>query len=94
MLTLQFTKPRQLKLSSGGEDRLQLKLQSTTATLQSIAPVQVVVEPPLDEADLLLWNSQELKADISRACTYRVDAPGVTISPFPSQDTVPIDPSF
>ena len=94
VLTLQLTQPRQLQLSSGGGDRLQLQLQSGTATLQLLAPVQVVVEPPLDEVDQLLWNGQALKADMSRPGTYRVEAQGVTISPPPSQDTVPVVPSF
>ena len=94
VLTLQLTQPRQLQLSSGGGDRLQLQLQSGTATLQLLAPVQVVVTPPLDEADQLRWNGQALKADIGRPGTYRVEAQGVTISPSSSQDTVPLVPSF
>ena len=94
VLTLQLTQPRQLQLSSGGGDRLQLQLQSGTATLQLLAPVQVVVTPPPDVADQLLWNGQALKADMSRPGTYRVEAQGVTIAPSPSQDTVPLVPSF
>jgi hypothetical protein len=94
VLTLQLTQPRQLQLSSGGGDRLQLQLQAGTATLQLLAPVQVVVTPPLDEADQLRWNGQALKADIGRPGTYRVEAQGVTISPSSSQDTVPLVPSF
>ena len=64
------------------------------ATFQLLAPVQVVVEPPLDEAEQLLWNGQALKADRSRPGTYRVEAEGVTISPSPAQDIVPLVPSF
>ena len=94
VLTLQLTQPRQLQLSSGGGDRLQLQLQSGTATLQLLAPVQVVVIPPPDVADQLLWNGQALKADMSRPGTYRVEAQGVTISPSPAQDIVPVVPSF
>ncbi len=94
VLTLQLTQPRQLQLSSGGGDRLQLQLQSGTATLQLLAPVKVVVTPPPDVADQLLWNGQALKADTSRPGTYRVEAQGVTISPSSSQDTVPLVPSF
>ncbi len=94
VLTLQLTQPRELQLSSGGGDRLQLQLQSGTATLQLFAPVQVVVTPPPDVADQLLWNGQALKAVKSRPGTYRVEARGVTISPSPSQDTVPLVPSF
>ena len=94
VLTLQLTQPRQLQLSSGGGDRLQLQLQSGTATLQLLAPVQVVVTPPPDVADQLLWNGQALKADMSRPGTYRVEAQGVTISPSPAQDIVPVVPSF
>ena len=56
MLTLEFTQPRELQLSSSGGDRLQLHLQRGTATLQLLAPVQVVVEPLLGEAYQLLWN--------------------------------------
>ena len=94
VLTLQLTQPRELQLSSGGGDRLQLQLQSGTATLQLLAPVQVVVIPPPDVADQLLWNGQALKADMSRPGTYRVEAQGVTISPSPAQDIVPVVPSF
>ena len=94
VLTLQLTQPRQLQLSSGGGDRLQLQLQSGTATLQLLAPVKVVVTPPPDVSDQLLWNGQALKADTSRPGTYRVEAQGVTISPSSSQDTVPLVPSF
>ena len=94
VLTLQLTQPRQLQLSSGGGDRLQLQLQSGTATLQLLAPVKVVVTPPPDVADQLLWNGQALKADTSRPGTYRVEAQGVTISPSSSQDTVHLVPSF
>ena len=94
VLTLELTQPRQLQLSSGGGDRLQLQLHSGTANLQLIAPVQVVVTPPPDELDQLLWNGQALKADMSRLGTYRVEAQGVAISPSSAQDTVPLVPSF
>ena len=95
MLTLQLTQPRELQLSNGGGDRMQLQLQSgSTATLQLIAPVQVVVTPPPDVADQLPWNVQSLNADMSRPGTYRVEAQGVTISISPSQDTVPLVPWF
>jgi len=70
-----LTQPRQLQLSSGGGDRLQLQLQAGTATLQLLAPVQVVVTPPLDEADQLLWNGRLLQADTTIPGTYRVEAP-------------------
>ena len=70
-----MTQTRQLQLSSGGGDRLQLQLQSGTATLQLIAPVQVVVTPPPDDLDQLLWNGQELKAEIIRPGIYLVEAP-------------------
>ena len=76
VLTLQLTQPRQLQLSSGGGDRLQLQLQAGTATLQLLAPVQVVVKPPLDEADQLLWNGRMLQADTTRPGMYRVEALG------------------
>ena len=76
VLTLQLTQPRQLQLSSGGGDRLQLQLQAGTATLQLLAPVQVVVRPPLDKADQLLWNGRVLQADTTIPGTYRVEAPG------------------
>ena len=75
MLKLQLTQPRQLQLSSGGGDRFQLQLQAGTATLLLLAPVQVVVKPPLDEADQLLWNGRMLQADTSRPGLYRVEAP-------------------
>ena len=55
------------------------------ATFQLLAPVQVVVEPPLDEAEQLLWNGQALKADMTRLGTYRVKVRGITITPCPSQ---------
>ena len=76
VLTLQLTQPRQLQLSSGGGDRLQLQLQSGTATLQLLAPGQVVVTPPLDEADQLRWNGRVLQAETTIPGTYRVEAPG------------------
>ena len=80
VLTLQLTQPRQLQLFSGGGDRLQLQLQAGTATLQLLAPVQVVVEPPLDEADQLLWNGRLLQPDTTRPGMYRVEAPGAARS--------------
>ena len=61
-------------MSSGGSDRLQLQLQCDTATLQLNVPVQVVVTAPPHELDQLLWNGQELKADITRPGTYLVGA--------------------
>ena len=73
-----MTQTRQLQLSSGGGDRLQLRSgteRKGTATLQLIAPVQVVVTPPPDDLDQLLWNGQELKAEIIRPGIYLVEAP-------------------
>ena len=46
--------PRQLQLPSSDCDRLRLQLQGETATIRLIAPVQVVVETQLDEANQLL----------------------------------------
>jgi transcriptional regulator with XRE-family HTH domain len=74
VLSLKLTQPRQLQLASGGGDRLQLQLEAGTATLQLLAPVQVVIQPPPEKADQLLWNGQVLKADKSRPGTYRVEA--------------------
>ena len=74
VLSLKLTQPRQLRLASGGGDRLQLQLEAGTATLQLLAPVQVVIQPPPEKADQLLWNGQVLKADKSRPGTYRVEA--------------------
>ena len=73
VLTLELTQPRELQLPSGGGDRLQLQLQSGTTTLQLLAPVQVLVEHPLEEADLLLCNGQALKADMTLLSTYCVE---------------------
>ena len=89
---MQFTQPRELQLSSGGGDRLQLQLQSGTATLQLFAPVQVVVKPPPAELDKLLWNGQALKADMTRPGTYHVEAQGVTITSSQQQETAPLVP--
>ena len=74
VLSLKLTQPRQLQLASGGGDRLQLQLEAGTATLQLLAPVQVVIKPPPEKADQLLWNGQVLTADKSRPGTYRVEA--------------------
>ena len=74
VLSLKLTQPRQLQLASGGGDRLQLQLEAGTATLQLLAPVQVVIQPPPEKADQLLWNGQVLKADKTRPGTYRVEA--------------------
>ena len=74
VLTFQLTQPRQLELTSGGGDRLQLQLQAGSATLQLLAPVQVVIKPPPEEVDQLLWNGQALMAEANRPGTYRVDA--------------------
>jgi transcriptional regulator with XRE-family HTH domain len=74
VLSLKLTQPRQLRLASGGGDRLQLQLEAGTATLQLLAPVQVVIKPPPEKADQLLWNGQVLTADKSRPGTYRVEA--------------------
>ncbi|MGB1021368.1 MAG: helix-turn-helix domain-containing protein [Synechococcus sp.] len=74
VLSLKLTQPRQLRLASGGGDRLQLQLEAGTATLQLLAPVQVVIQPPPEKADQLLWNGQVLTADKSRPGTYRVEA--------------------
>ena len=74
VLSLKLTQPRQLQLASGGGDRLQLQLEAGTATLQLLAPVQVVIKPPPEKADQLLWNGQVLKADKTRPGTYRVEA--------------------
>ena len=74
VLSLKLTQPRQLQLASGGGDRLQLQLEAGTVTLQLLAPVQVVIKPPPEKADQLLWNGQVLKADKSRPGTYRVEA--------------------
>ncbi len=71
-----------------------LQLQSGTPTLQSIAPLQLVVTPQQADFDQLLWNGQALKAGMSRPGTYRGEAQGVTISSSPAQDTAPIVPSF
>ena len=87
---LQLIQSRELKLSSGGADRLQLQLQSGTATLQLLAPVQVVVTPPPYVADQLLLNGQALKADMNRPGTYRKEAQEITISPSQAQDTDPL----
>ena len=74
VLSLKLTQPRQLQLASGGGDRLQLQLEAGTATLQLLAPVQVVIKPPPEKADQLLWNGQVLTADKTRPGTYRVEA--------------------
>ena len=74
VLSLKLTQPRQLELASGGGDRLQLQLEAGTATLQLLAPVQVVIKPPPEKADQLLWNGQVLTADKTRPGTYRVEA--------------------
>lgn len=74
VLTFQLSQPRQLELTSGGGDRLQLQLQAGSATLQLLAPVQVVIKPPPEEVDQLLWNGQSLMAEANRPGTYRVDA--------------------
>ncbi len=74
VLTFQLSQPRQLELTSGGGDRLQLQLQAGSATLQLLAPVQVVIKPPPEEVDQLLWNGQALIAEANRPGTYRVDA--------------------
>ena len=74
VLTLQLTQPSQLQLFSGGGDRLQLQLEAGTATLQLLAPVQLVIKPPPGEADQLLWNGKALKAETTRPGTYRVEA--------------------
>ena len=74
VLSLKLTQPRQLQLASGGGDRLQLQLEAGTVTLQLLAPVQVVIKPPPEKADQLLWNGQVLKADKTRPGTYRVEA--------------------
>ena len=74
VLTFQLSQPRQLALTSGGGDRLQLQLQAGSATLQLLAPVQVVIKPPPEEVDQLLWNGQALMAEANRPGTYRVDA--------------------
>ena len=74
VLSLKLTQPRQLQVASGGGDRLQLQLEAGTATLQLLAPVQVVIKPPPEKADQLLWNGQVLKADKTRPGTYRVEA--------------------
>ena len=89
---LEYNQPRQLQLSSGSGDRLQL--QSGTATFQLIVPDQVVVTPPPYDLDQMLWNGQVLKAEMSSPGTYRVEARGVTIWPSPAQETVPLVPSF
>jgi transcriptional regulator with XRE-family HTH domain len=74
VLSLKLTQPRQLELASGGGDRLQVQLEAGTATLQLLAPVQVVIKPPPEKADQLLWNGQVLTADKTRPGTYRVEA--------------------
>ena len=74
VLTFHLSQPRQLALTSGGGDRLQLQLQAGSATLQLLAPVQVVIKPPPEEVDQLLWNGQALMAEANRPGTYRVDA--------------------
>ena len=74
VLSLKLTQPRQLQVASGGGDRLQVQLEAGTATLQLLAPVQVVIKPPPEKADQLLWNGQVLKADKTRPGTYRVEA--------------------
>ena len=74
VLSLKLTQPRQLELASGGGDRLQVQLEAGTATLQLLAPVQVVIKPPPEKADQLLWNGQVLTADKRRPGTYRVEA--------------------
>ena len=74
VLSLKLTQPRQLQLASGGGDRLQLQLEAGTATLQLLAPVQMVIKPPPEKADQLLWNGQVLTADKTRPGTYRVEA--------------------
>jgi len=74
VLTFQLSQPRQLALTSGGGDRLQLQLQAGSATLQLLAPVQVVIKPPPEEVDQLLWNGQALMAEANRPGTYRVEA--------------------
>jgi len=92
VLTLQLTQPRQLQLSSGGGDRLQLQLEAGTATLQLLAPVQLVIKPPPVEADQLLWNGEALKAETTRPGTYRVEATRAA-APAPLRpQTAPLSP--
>ena len=74
VLSIKLTQPRQLELASGGGDRLQVQLEAGTATLQLLAPVQMVIKPPPEKADQLLWNGQVLTADKTRPGTYRVEA--------------------
>ena len=57
-----------------------------------LAPVHLVIKPPPEEVDQLLWNGQALKADMTRPGTYRIEAQGVAISSYPQKETVPLVP--
>ena len=67
--------PRQLQISSGGGDRLNLKGGSGALTLQLIPPVELVIEPPASQQDKVLWNGTPQQPDGKRKGLYRVEVP-------------------
>ena len=67
---MQFTQPRQLQLSTGSGDLMQLLMQSGTATLQVLATAQLMITPPPDDDDQMQWNDQALKAETVRLGRY------------------------
>lgn len=73
VLTVELTEPRQLRLHSGGGDRLNLAATAGTLTLRLALPVQLKIEPnPLD-ADRVVWNGELLNPKTDVAGLYRVE---------------------
>ena len=83
ILSLTLTTARQLRVSSGGGERLQLEATAGRMTLQLEAPVEVAIQPTPTDADRVLWNGQELKPLATKPGVYRVEA---TRAPAPSTE--------
>ncbi|MDA0258653.1 MAG: helix-turn-helix transcriptional regulator [Cyanobacteria bacterium] len=92
ILSLTLTQARQLRVSSGGGERLQLEATAGRLTLQLEAPVEVAIQPTPTNADEVLWNGQELKPLKTQPGVYRVEATRALAPPTERPQTAPRSP--
>jgi hypothetical protein len=73
VLEVVVAEPRELRLSSGGGDRVQFTTSAGRLTLQLLAPIEVRLDPPAGAVDQVLWNGEPLPVDQERPGIYRVN---------------------
>ena len=73
VLEVMVAEPRELRLSSGGGDRVQFTTSAGRLTLQLLALIEVRLDPPAGAVDQVLWNGEPLPVDQERPGIYRVN---------------------